>query len=413
MENKLYPPVRFIVISDLHYYSKILGIEGKEFERYKDNDPKFLEKSEEVIDQLLAEIKKEEADFILIAGDLTKDGEKICHLKLLEKLQKLKDSGEKVFLINGNHDILNKDALSFSSSGVKKVETVNGKEFEEIYRDFGFQDAFEKDTDSLSYVVEPVNGLWVLALDSCLWKKQNPNKKPITGGEISLKTLFWVEKILKKASDEKKSVIVFTHHGLFEHYKGNKKYYPEFILSNPEKLIQLFHSYQVSFVFTGHFHAQNIAVHQDEKGHEIFDIETGSPLTFPCPYRIVEISPDSVFAVMTKTIQSIQSDPDWEETLFHFTLQRVYANADKTLKKFLVPLKDRKILSLAAAKAYLSHLEGSVNREKVEIPFKKLSLRGKAAAWMKKDLIEAWQESPFPDNNFFCYDLVSQKVIKS
>ena len=49
----------------------------------------------------------------------------------------------------------------------------------------------------------------------------------------------------------------------------------------------------VSLVFTGHFHAQDITRRTFDNGRRtLYDIETGSTVTAPCPYRRVAITAD-------------------------------------------------------------------------------------------------------------------------
>ena len=53
-------------------------------------------------------IKKDKPDLVLISGDLTKDGEKLGHQNMAEKLQTIEDETDaEIFVINGNHDIYN------------------------------------------------------------------------------------------------------------------------------------------------------------------------------------------------------------------------------------------------------------------------------------------------------------------
>lgn len=75
----VYPSARFIVISDLHFYDTSLGATGAAFQDYLNNDRKLLVLSDEIIGTAMDKIAGEAADFVLVAGDLTKDGEKICH----------------------------------------------------------------------------------------------------------------------------------------------------------------------------------------------------------------------------------------------------------------------------------------------------------------------------------------------
>ena len=51
----------------------------------------------------------------------------------------------------------------------------------------------------------------------------------------------------------------------------------------------------VGTVFTGHFHANDITQGTPStSARALFDIETGSAVTYPCPYRVVDVSDDSL-----------------------------------------------------------------------------------------------------------------------
>lgn len=60
----------------------------------------------------------------------------------------------------------------------------------------------------------------------------------------------------------------------------------------------------IKAVFTGHFHSSDISSVRDNKNNELFDIETGSIVTYPCPYRIIEYSENN-FAIHTNFIEHI------------------------------------------------------------------------------------------------------------
>jgi len=93
-----YPDAKFIVLTDLHFYDKSLGTTGKVFQEYLDNDRKLLVLSDEILSTAIEEVIKENADFILVPGDLTKDGEKLCHQGVVKALKKIESTG--VIIVN-------------------------------------------------------------------------------------------------------------------------------------------------------------------------------------------------------------------------------------------------------------------------------------------------------------------------
>ncbi|MBU0972187.1 MAG: metallophosphoesterase, partial [Proteobacteria bacterium] len=180
-----YPSARFIVISDLHFYDTRLGSTGPAFQKYLNNDRKLLVLSDEIIGTAMDKIAGEAADFVLVAGDLTKDGEKICHQGVVRHLQKLVQSGKKVFVVPGNHDINNPDSVRFAGDVTEPEPSIDPAAFKSIYGESGYGSAITQDPDSLSYVAEPVQGLWILALDSNRYKENRPDHPPLIGGAFS------------------------------------------------------------------------------------------------------------------------------------------------------------------------------------------------------------------------------------
>ena len=69
-----YPATKFWVFSDPHFYSPALGTEGAAFDTYLENDRKLLKEGPFILKEAFKLISQNEADFLLIPGDLTKDG---------------------------------------------------------------------------------------------------------------------------------------------------------------------------------------------------------------------------------------------------------------------------------------------------------------------------------------------------
>jgi 3',5'-cyclic AMP phosphodiesterase CpdA len=279
--------IRFAVISDPHLYNPTLGMTGQAFENAMVSEIKLFRYGKELLEAAFLEVEKADIDFLIIPGDLTKDGELLSHLKMAKYLRLLRNKGIFSFVVPGNHDINNPDATSYEGKKPVPTETVSPQEFAHIYNEFGYGDALFRDPHSLSYVVEPVDGFWLLAMDSCKYE-QNTDKS-IVGGAFSAETMEWISRMLIKAHRHNKMVVGFMHHAVFENFIGHAELLPDFIIDNYETVARIFARYGLQMVFTGHTHIQDITGKQWDDRSFLLDIQTGSILSYPHPYRIVTI----------------------------------------------------------------------------------------------------------------------------
>jgi 3',5'-cyclic AMP phosphodiesterase CpdA len=401
-----YPDTKFVVLSDPHFYDKRLGTTGKAFQEYLDEDRKLLTLSSEIFKTAIAQVSNENPDFILVAGDLTKDGEKTNHQGVVKALKKLESTGVDVYVIPGNHDINNGNSVQFKGENKDPVPNIDDKEFKTMYQQFGYSQALEQDAQSLSYLIEPVKGLWVLALDSSRWKENKPESKPITGGAFSDSTLEWIENMLILAKKKEKAVIVFMHHGIMEHYPANEKYYGQYVIDNYENISNLFAVYGVRMVFTGHYHAQDITKKEfKDSDNFIFDIETGSLATAPCPYRVIEIKEGHRASIKSDFISSIPSRPNLTDYAYQYVFDGTVTMANAKLDKFLVSKDQQSLITDQIAKAYCSHLRGDEKKPDITINKDGFGWWLQIVAWVQKDLINGWWTDLLPQDNRLNIDL--------
>ena len=162
-EPPAYPDVRFVVVSDIHYMDPDLWGDGEAIQAYLRGDRKLLRESPEIMEEAMRLVAGSPGELVLVPGDLTKDGELSSHLKVAEYLRGLELSGKQVFVVCGNHDILNPEAYRYRGDEEIPVDSVSPEEFASIYSELGYGEALERDPASLSYVAEPIPGLWLLA----------------------------------------------------------------------------------------------------------------------------------------------------------------------------------------------------------------------------------------------------------
>lgn len=315
--------LRIAVMSDLHYLSPDMIADTEDFEHALNSDRKLLKESSAILNEMFDRVRADKPDILLVSGDLTKDGEQECHAALAKQLQQLQQDipGLKIYVINGNHDIRNYNAKNFNTADGKAVlaTRTEPEDFKRIY-DFVYSDptviatftpAEGNKAGGLSYVARPVEGLTVIAMDTCRYSSDNTSigdDEHETSGAISADLEKWVIEQTAAAKARGDLVIGLEHHGLVPHFDVQPTILPMYLVNGYERIAQEYADAGMSVVFTGHMHAVDIAAMTTAAGNTFYDIETGSALTYPCPIRFVDLRRSTVggetntyMSVSTKT----------------------------------------------------------------------------------------------------------------
>ena len=93
-------PFKFFVITDTHYFAKSLSASGKPYEEFMDFEQKCFAETPYINDAVFDYLAKQtETDTILIAGDLSFNGEKASHEEFSALLKKVSDAGKKIYVV--------------------------------------------------------------------------------------------------------------------------------------------------------------------------------------------------------------------------------------------------------------------------------------------------------------------------
>jgi predicted MPP superfamily phosphohydrolase len=295
-------PIHLAILSDIHFYAPELGTKGKVFDTSLENDRKLIAESSAILKSAINSLKKSNTDIVLISGDLTKNGEEIDHKYVAKYLMELKKAGKKVYVIDGNHDINNPSSIGYKENSTYPVNHVSPAEFKTIYNEFGYKDAIAKDPNSLSYVVEPEKGLRIIAIDSCRYNDNLKLKDSHVDGAISNKTLAWIKAQLALAKNQNARVLGMMHHGLINHFNLESMLAPEYLVADNAKIQQIFADNGLNIVFTGHLHVQDVV---KASNTNLYDIATGSLVTYADQYRLVEITTDGKLELTSKAVDKI------------------------------------------------------------------------------------------------------------
>ena len=100
--------------------------------------------------------------------------------------------------------------------------------------------------------------------------------------------LEWVLNQITDAKAAGEQIIGMAHHGFVEHFDGQGTIFAPYLVENYETIATQLADAGMDYVFTGHFHAQDIAVKTTESGNTLMDIMTGATASYPSPIRYID-----------------------------------------------------------------------------------------------------------------------------
>ncbi len=290
----------FLVLTDTHFFKNSLGACGKEYDEFMRFEQKCFAETEAINNAVFDWLGKTElADTILIAGDLSFNGETESHLGFIELLKKLKTGGKRIFTITADHDFKSDDdeAFAFTEEGRYAPKAAKRDDLFDLYYEFGFKDAIAVDKKHLSYVAQLCEGIRLLALNNdgdCRDFKTYDDEQ-----------IEWIKAQTAKARQDNQMMIAMNHYPLLP---GQPIFsvVPAAVQKNAGDISSMLADEGVHLVFTGHMHNQSINEKVTQKGSKFYDVCTGSIIASPSVMRLITV--ESRKKVKIETINC----PDFE-----------------------------------------------------------------------------------------------------
>ena len=340
MDNKEIKDFDISIISDPHVLDESLIGNTDSLKKELKVERKLVVESESLFKRALELVDDAKCEFLIVSGDITKEGELVSHKKASKLLKAWKDKNpkRKVFIIPGNHDINSKRAYDYNLD--LRTEPTRPKDFYEIY-DFIYQDdsilEFYKDSEIFKSYLKEVNqkykrdkshayhangycsyvarvkknykyenGLTIIMIDSSIYSgdMEQKHRDGVNNviGSASKEQLRWVCDKIDEAKARKDMVICVSHHAFIPNFRNQELVFSPFIIKeykdkiedrdprlNNKTPIEVLADNGVKFIFTGHLHENGTAKFVSEKGNEIYDVQTGSTITYPLPIRHIKI----------------------------------------------------------------------------------------------------------------------------
>lgn len=318
----------------------------------------------------LDDVARRNIRWVVLPGDLTDNGQFFNQQKIKNILHSYTQrKGMRFFVTTGNHDpalplgLMQKNAhfLAADGSRVTREDSCAGYVSQmECYADFGFfprkddcywespftsytydkysyEDACRESVlskrtytlcDSLtatdvSYLVEPVDGLWLLAIDGGVYlpKEMKDGKWSYQGSSAGYNLVLkhkpfllpWVRKVVEEAQKRHKTLVAFSHYplvdfndGVSEHVRriwGDRRFDLHRV---PEaEVSEAFLQAGLRLHFAGHMHVNDTGIWEGKDGKHLYNIQVPSIATYVPAYKILTIESDEVFRVETVMLDTV------------------------------------------------------------------------------------------------------------
>lgn len=178
----------------------------------------------------------------------------------------------------------------------------------------------------VSYVVEPIDGLWLMAIDGNVYipKKMNGDPKDSnsyseasTGYNNVLSNkkhlIKWVSAISAQAKKQGKTLVAFSHFPMIDFNDDASAEIKELLGPNKwqlnrvpvEEVAQVFADAGLKIHFGGHMHINDTGVRTTQKGNTLVNIQTPSLAAYIPAYKLLTLKKDNVVDIQTITIDNV------------------------------------------------------------------------------------------------------------
>lgn len=194
-----------------------------------------------------------------------------------------------------------------------------------------------------SYVVEPIKGIWLLAIDANAYvpneklsgKQDNPHD--FSGANTGYNNVLiykshllnWVKKVSAEAKKKGKILIAFSHYPMIEFNDNASPELKQLFGADKmqlqrvpnEEVAQQFADAGIQIHFGGHMHINDTGVRTSAKGNTLFNIQTPSLAAYMPAYKILTIYSNTELEVETVVIGKVPNFnslfPFYEEEYAH------------------------------------------------------------------------------------------------
>jgi hypothetical protein len=211
-----------------------------------------------------------------------------------------------------------------------------------------------------SYLVEPAEGLWLLAIDGNVYLPDSRSGN-YTSSSIGFNLtkdqknhqLDWIKNVVAEAKRLNKTLISFSHYPLVDFNNGasgelKALFGPSKFQLNRVPTLETSKSYLdagISVHFAGHMHSNDTGVFEDSLGNQLVNIQVPSLAAFPPAYKLLSFPLEDLIQIETEILDSVSGMDEF------FDLYQMEWNKNKA------ELGERWNQEILTSKSYLEYTE--------------------------------------------------------
>ncbi|WP_263078333.1 metallophosphoesterase [Endozoicomonas sp. Mp262] len=204
-----------------------------------------------------------------------------------------------------------------------------------------------------SYLVEPVKGLWLLAIDANVYipkaiadtrNPQNPGNFDGSGNAGYNKMLThkqqviqWMKEVARRAEVEGKQLVAFSHFPMSEFYNGASDTLTELFgegnfqlkRSPRDDVTRALAEAGIKVHVGGHMHFNDTGVHKYDDGKFLFNIQAPSMAAYVPAYKLMSIDAGDQIEVKTVVLDNV---PRFDELFEHYQQEYLHLKAMESNK---------------------------------------------------------------------------------
>ncbi|MEO7978033.1 metallophosphoesterase [Flavobacterium sp.] len=201
----------------------------------------------------------------------------------------------------------------------------------------------------VSYVVEPIEGLWLMAIDGNVYipkknastdTKDSKNYSEASTGYNNVLSnkkhlIKWVEDISAQAKNQGKTLVAFSHFPMIDFNDDASAEIKELLGDNKwqlnrvpvEEVAQVFADAGLKIHFGGHMHINDTGIRTTEKGNTLVNIQTPSLAAYIPAYKLLTIKKDNLVDIQTITIDNV---PRYDELFDLYKMEYQFLEKQKS-----------------------------------------------------------------------------------
>ena len=218
-------------------------------------------------------------------------------------------------------------ASPFSNYTYKEYNYHEAKNYASLQQRSALIEANDRVLPDLSYVVEPVEGLWLISLDANTYLKKEvflnendtvleyPNNGLGLDNLITNKSylLDWVARIVKEAETNGKILIAFSHYPMVDFTNGAFEQIDNLLVGGkmqnsrvPNKMVaEMFSQAGVKLHFGGHMHMNDTGIYSTKDGKTLVNVQVPSLAAYTPAYKVITLKNKGTIHVETIKVNKV------------------------------------------------------------------------------------------------------------